>query len=113
LTPICSSNFIFLLFLFLVIDKKKFVGFITANDIRSHLADKSVTMSSLVESLMHRFAKRKQEYQPITPETPLSSLESFFERHPVGFVTDTERIWCLGVVTKYDLRAYLQQRGGL
>jgi len=40
-------------------------------------------------------------------------LENFFENHQVGFVTDTERTWCLGIVTKYDLRQFINKRGAL
>jgi len=70
-----------------VIDNKKFVGFVTSGDIRANLADKTLQDTTPVEALMHRFAKRRQEYQLITPETPLAELESFLEKNSIGFVT--------------------------
>jgi cystathionine beta-synthase len=54
-------------------------------------------------------SKRKR-YQLITPDTPLSELAKFFEKHSFAVVTDSERKWCLGVATKYDLINFLNHR---
>jgi len=99
-----------------VVDNKKFVGFVSRNEILAHIPEETQDDQDKgdvikVGEIMHRFAKRKESYHLITPETPLKDLEKFFEKHAVGFVTDNERIWCLGVVTKLDLTNYLTQRG--
>ena len=53
---------------------------------------------------------RQQAFVPITPDTALSSLSDFFERHSAAFVVDSSapsRV--LHVVTKIDLLNFLFQ----
>jgi len=91
-----------------VLHNKKLVGYVTLNDLRQ--VDGEGKDIKTVDRTMHHFNKF-EKLQVITPETPLTELDEFFERHPVAFVTDSEAKWCLGVVTKIDLVSYLEKRG--
>ncbi|KAI9140756.1 tryptophan synthase beta subunit-like PLP-dependent enzyme [Paraphysoderma sedebokerense] len=56
---------------------------------------------------------KNRKFVKLTPETSLLDLSHFFEKYSVGFVTDENQKWCLGVVTKYDLLKFLEKRMGV
>nr|CAG8504541.1 11121_t:CDS:10 [Entrophospora candida] len=45
--------------------------------------------------------------------TPLSELSKFFEKHSFAVITDSERKFCLGITTKYDLIHFLNHRNSM
>ena len=100
-----------------VIDShKKLIGYVSLTSLQTHLDVGEATPKDPLSKWMFSFdgsinsnTKRKR-YQLITPDTPLSELAKFFEKHSFAVVTDTERKWCLGVATKYDLINFLNRR---
>ena len=71
-----------------------------------------------VEKAMLRFRRKGRVYRVITMETPLEELEEFFkgglsgtvEPQDFAVVTDPERRFVLGVVTKADLEEFVRRR---
>ena len=71
-----------------------------------------------VEKAMLRFRRKGRVYKIITMETPLEELEGFFrggqgdgaEPQDFAVVTDPERRFVLGVVTKADLEEFVRRR---
>lgn len=71
-----------------------------------------------VEKAMLRFRRKGRVYKVITMETPLEELEEFFKGGKSGMVepqdfavvTDPERRFVLGVVTKADLEEFVRRR---
>ena len=74
-----------------------------------------------VEKAMLRFRRKGRVYKIITMETPLEELEEFFrggrngtaeppEPQDFAVVTDPERRFVLGVVTKADLEEFVRRR---
>lgn len=95
---------------------KKLVGYVSLSALQDRL-DRGVTqLSDTVESCMYSFKKTNggsggsSEYQVITPDTSLADLAKFFEKNSFAVITDTNRKWCLGVATKYDLISFLHRR---
>ncbi|KAG9284086.1 hypothetical protein G9A89_022860 [Geosiphon pyriformis] len=90
-----------------VIDShKKLLGYVSLSSLQAHLDAVHAQPDDPVSDWMFSFGKgegRRAPYQIITPDTPLSELAKFFENHSFAVVTDSERKFCLGVVTKYDL----------
>ena len=89
---------------------------ISLTSLQTHLDAKKATPKDLISKWMFSFSgsengnTKRKRYQLITPDTPLSELAKFFEKHSFAVVTDTERKWCLGVATKYDLINFLNRR---
>ncbi|RIA96881.1 pyridoxal-phosphate dependent enzyme [Glomus cerebriforme] len=94
---------------------KKLIGYVSLASLQTHLEVGEATLKDAISDWMFSFgsknggAKRKR-YQLVTPDTPLSELAKFFEKHSFAVVTDSERKWCLGVATKYDLINFLNHR---
>src|SRR3989337_1266056 len=93
-----------------VIDShKKLTGYVSLTSLQTHLGVGEAKPNDDISKWMFTFGRSKtsngkrQRYQLITPDTPLSELSEFFEKHSFAVVTDSERKWCLGVATKYDL----------
>ena len=71
-----------------------------------------------VEEAMLRFRRKGRVYKVITMETPLEELEEFFkggqsgkvEPQDFAVVTDPERRFVLGVVTRADLEEFVRRR---
>ncbi|KEI38578.1 uncharacterized protein L969DRAFT_89031 [Mixia osmundae IAM 14324] len=63
------------------------------------------TSNGLVKDHMSRF-QRTRDYTLITPSTELEELEAFFVVHAFAIVTDIERKFVLGVVTREDLKQF-------
>jgi cystathionine beta-synthase len=97
-----------------VIDShKKLIGYVSLASLQTHLDVGEATPKDAISKWMFSFGGSKngrKQYQLITPDTPLSELAKFFEKHSFAVVTDSERKWCLGVATKYDLINFLNHR---
>ncbi|RGB28492.1 tryptophan synthase beta subunit-like PLP-dependent enzyme [Rhizophagus diaphanus] len=100
-----------------VIDShKKLIGYVSLTSLQSHLEVGGATLKEPISKWMFSFGgnksgnSKRKRYQLITPDTPLSELAKFFEKHSFAVVTDSERKWCLGVATKYDLINFLNHR---
>jgi len=100
-----------------VIDsRRKLIGYVSLTSLQTHLDAGEAKPNDSISKWMFSFGgsktsngKRKR-YQLITPDTSLSELSKFFEKHSFAVVTDSERKWCLGVATKYDLINFLNHR---
>ncbi|KAF9922301.1 hypothetical protein FBU30_007611 [Linnemannia zychae] len=95
---------------------RKLMGYISLTALTTLLEDGQAQESDLVSKWMYSFLKKnktggpRSKYETITPNTPLSDLAKFFEKHSFAVVTDDDRRWCLGVATKYDLMTFLNRR---
>jgi hypothetical protein len=84
--------------------------------LRAMLREGRVRESDEVGQAMLRFRRRGRVYRVITMATPLEELEQFFkggdggEAQDFAVVTDYERRFVLGVVTKEDLEQYVKRR---
>jgi len=82
------------------------VGMVTLGNLMSHLTSKRATHKDPVSKVMFRFTK-KQPYEEVTPETPLASLQPFFEKNSAAIVTDPETKRIAAIVTQIDLLTFL------
>ncbi|KAI9033936.1 tryptophan synthase beta subunit-like PLP-dependent enzyme [Phycomyces nitens] len=92
---------------------KKLVGYVSLSSLQARLEQGSVKLDDRIESCMYAFNKAsgtRSKYKVITPDTSLAELAKFFEKNAFAVVTDTQRKWCLGVATKYDLISFLHRR---
>ncbi|KAI8357427.1 cystathionine beta-synthase [Mortierella sp. GBAus27b] len=94
---------------------RKLMGYISLTTLTNLMEEGRAQESDLVSQWMFSFMKKSSRagtstYQVITPNTPLSDLSKFFEKHSFAVVTDDQRRWCLGVATKYDLMTFLNRR---
>ncbi|CAI2164990.1 18984_t:CDS:10 [Funneliformis geosporum] len=100
-----------------VIDShKKLIGYVSLTSLQTYLDAGEAAPKDVVSKWLFSFGgngtnySKRERYQLITPDTPLSELAKFFEKHSFAVVTDSERKWCLGVATKYDLINFLNHR---
>lgn len=87
----------------------KAVGLVTLGNLLSRVATGRLNPTDpvSVDHGLFQYAKRKKDaYQVITPDTPLSSLGDFFEKNSVAFVTDNNGT-LLSIMTKIDLLHFL------
>lgn len=112
---------------------RKLLGYVSLASLKNHINVGDATPSDKIEKWMFRFRRddtnesnsnnvngennknstrkrSRQKYQLITPDTPLTELAKFFEKHSFAFVTDFERKFVLGVVTKIDLMTFVNRR---
>lgn len=94
---------------------RKLMGYISLTTLTNLMEEGRAQESDLVSQWMFSFLKKGKRsgattYQTITPNTPLSDLSKFFEKHSFAVVTDDQRRWCLGIATKYDLMTFLNRR---
>ncbi|KAF9204397.1 hypothetical protein BGZ49_005326 [Haplosporangium sp. Z 27] len=95
---------------------RKLMGYISLTALTSLMEEGKAHESDEVSKWMYSFTKKgnkgeaRSKYETITPNTPLSDLSKFFEKHSFAVVTDDDRRWCLGVATKYDLMTFLNRR---
>ena len=87
---------------------RQLVGMITLGNILSKVAKGSASVTDPISSVLLHF-DRQQPFVKISPDSPLASLNSFFEQHSVAFVTDPSDGGLLHVVTKIDLLSFLFQ----
>lgn len=101
------------------------LGYVAIPRARDAVAAGKVRESDPVANAMVRFDRRKKGaggkgYTVITMDTPLEVLEQFFEgrlagnrageRNDFAVVTDAERKFVLGVVTREDLEEFVKRR---
>lgn len=113
-------------------DNRKLVGYVSLSALQDRLNNNSINLNSTVDSCMSSFKKEStRKYQVITPDTSLADLGNvffffkmlyqtslyslsfiakFFEKNSFAVITDSNRKWCLGVATKYDLISFLHRR---
>ncbi|KAL0080671.1 tryptophan synthase beta subunit-like PLP-dependent enzyme [Phycomyces blakesleeanus] len=92
---------------------KKLVGYVSLASLQARLEQGTVKLDDRIESCMYAFNKASgnlSKYRVITPDTSLAELAKFFEKNSFAVVTDSQRKWCLGVATKYDLISFLHRR---
>ncbi|CAG8672818.1 14002_t:CDS:2, partial [Dentiscutata heterogama] len=94
---------------------RKLLGYVSLTSLQDKLDSGDATLTDEVSKWMFTFGSRnsqnqirRQIYQIITPDTPLSELAKFFEKHSFAIVTDSERKWALAVTTKMDLIRFLR-----
>ncbi|PVU85398.1 hypothetical protein BB560_007035 [Smittium megazygosporum] len=114
----------------IIAKNKKLVGYISRSIIEVLLNMGHASLEDSVGIHMHSFISnsntskngsnkeksnksKTSTYKIITPETPLVELAKFFEHHSFAFVTDINRKFCLGVVTKQDLIHFVERRAPL
>ncbi|CAG8575637.1 6244_t:CDS:10 [Paraglomus brasilianum] len=96
-------------------DHRKLLGYVSQASLQTHLEAGDAHPQDQVAKWMFSFVGsgrqgKRAKYQIITPDTPLSELAKFLDEHSFAVVTDSERKWCLGVATKYDLISFLNRR---
>ncbi|CAG8544563.1 465_t:CDS:2 [Diversispora eburnea] len=116
---------------------RKLLGYVSLASLQNHINVGDATLSEKIEKWVFRFRSRddtnesnsnnvngnnnennkknvgrksRQKYQLITPDTPLTELAKFFEKHSFAVVTDFKRKFVLGVVTKIDLMTFINRR---
>lgn len=104
------------------------VGLVTLSKILKSLSTKKVQLTNSIRSVIIDFRKladfeksfditkesgfTKKQYQPITLETPLSTLNKFFETHSNAIITDAE-LKPIQIVTKVDLISFLTKNSSI
>ncbi|KNC74639.1 cystathionine beta-synthase [Sphaeroforma arctica JP610] len=83
----------------------KIRGLVTEGQLLAALTHGRCTVSDHVEKCMLHF-NTKKKFEVIKPDTPLKSLEMFFEHHHIGFTTDDSGNLA-GVMTKIDVLKFL------
>ena len=100
-------------------DTRALLGYLSIPRLKQMLHDGLVSDRDPVEKAMIRFRRKGQVYQVITMDTPLEELERFFdggggvrggEPQEFAIVTDGDRRFVLGVVTKSDLLEFARRR---
>ncbi|KAF9435740.1 hypothetical protein BGZ76_005603 [Entomortierella beljakovae] len=94
---------------------RKLMGYISLTALTSLMEEGQAQESDEVSKWMYSFQKKRKKgerstYETISPNTLLSDLSKFFEKHSFAVVTDDDRRWCLGVATKYDLMTFMNRR---
>jgi len=89
---------------------KRMVGLVTTGNLLSKVSQGRVQASDSVDKVMFKF-NTKRDFKEITPETPLSDLNRFFEFNSAAFVTEREGDIPVvkKVVTKVDLLQFLMK----
>ncbi|KAL4783530.1 hypothetical protein BJX76DRAFT_357916 [Aspergillus varians] len=100
---------------------RSLLGYLSIPRLKELLQAGTVKESDNVAAAMQRFNRKRGTYQVITMETPLEELQLFFEsdtgangerreKQEFAVVTDVERKFVLGVVTKADLEEFVKRR---
>jgi len=90
---------------------KKLVGLVTLGHVLSKIASGSAGPTDNVGKVMFHFHLEKRDknlYEEITSDTPLESLNGFFEKNSAAVVTGEDGV-VMHVCTKIDLVAYLMK----
>ncbi|KAI8055297.1 pyridoxal-phosphate dependent enzyme [Syncephalis plumigaleata] len=96
----------------------RLAGLVTLGHLLSRVSSGRATPESTVEQVMFHFEPSvKHPFTEITIDTPLRDLETFFEHHSAGIVTErpvdaptsTASMTVKHVVTKVDLLSYLMK----
>ena len=91
----------------------KLVGLATLGNILAKVASKRVALDEPVSISMFTWDS-KHRFMEITQNTPLDSLQRFFEKHHSACVTeraaDGSSLLVKSVVTKVDLLSYLMKK---
>ncbi|KAI9723147.1 MAG: hypothetical protein M1828_004250 [Chrysothrix sp. TS-e1954] len=123
-------------------ETRALLGYLSIPRLRDMITKHEVRETNSVESAMQRFVRRGRVYKVITPDTPLEELELFFDgtdpgnsnitangtfnddskgsnfssrvrrKQDFAVVTDDERKFVLGVVTREDLDEFVRRRPG-
>lgn len=98
-------------------DTRALLGYLSIPRLKQLLQDGTVTERDPVDKAMLRFRRKGNVYKVITMDTPLEELEDFFKGGVEGsgpqdfaIVTDINRRFVLGVVTKEDLAEFVRRR---
>ncbi|KAL7748604.1 cystathionine beta-synthase [Sorochytrium milnesiophthora] len=90
------------------------VGLVTLGHVLSRVSSGRVTLDSPVSDVMFKFAVTTTKFVEITPDTPLDTLNDFFEKHSAAVVTERASVdgegqvmKVVSVVTKVDLVGWL------
>ncbi|RMZ81164.1 hypothetical protein DV737_g2639, partial [Chaetothyriales sp. CBS 132003] len=99
---------------------RSLLGYLPISKLKALFDSKQLQPSDPVSKAMVGFQRdRGRKYIPITMDTELAELEGFFENigplatgttQDFAVVTDGSRKFVLGVVTKDDLREFVQRR---
>eukprot|EP01134_Creolimax_fragrantissima_P007855 CFRG7855T1 len=89
----------------LTLNDGKIGGLVTEGQLLSALTHGRCGPSDPVEKCMLHF-NTKKKFELIKPDTPLKTLERFFEKYHIGFTTDSEGNLA-GVMTKIDVLKFL------
>ncbi|KAI9781805.1 MAG: hypothetical protein M1816_002195 [Peltula sp. TS41687] len=99
-------------------DTRALLGYLSIPRLKHLLQVGTVADTDPVDRGMLRFRRKGNPYKVITMDTPLEELEDFFRGGADGgsgpqdfaIVTDVNRRFVLGVVTKEDLAEFLRRR---
>ncbi|KAI8925473.1 tryptophan synthase beta subunit-like PLP-dependent enzyme [Entophlyctis helioformis] len=92
---------------------RRLVGLITLGNVLAKLASGRTKITDAVESTMYAFKATDAKFAEITVDTPLDSLNRFFEKNASAVVTDktaNNDLHVVSVVTKVDLLAFLVKK---
>ncbi|KAL8993256.1 MAG: hypothetical protein Q9169_006482 [Polycauliona sp. 2 TL-2023] len=98
-------------------DTRALLGYLNIPRLKDMLKSNTVRETDYVEQAMQKFQRSGRIYKVITMDTPLEELEAFFTGGATGkssqdfaVVTDGNRRFVLGVVTKGDLEEFVKRR---
>jgi hypothetical protein len=94
-------------------ENRALLGYLSIPRLKELLKDGTVKDSDTVDKAMTRFRRKGRVYKVITLDTPLEELEAFFLGPPAqdfAVVTDQDRRFVLGVVTRGDLEEFVRRR---
>ncbi|KAL8670725.1 MAG: hypothetical protein Q9168_004752 [Polycauliona sp. 1 TL-2023] len=98
-------------------DTRALLGYLNIPRLKEMLKSNTVRETDYVEQAMQKFQRSGRIYKVITMDTPLEELEAFFAGGVAGknaqdfaVVTDGNRRFVLGVVTKGDLEEFVKRR---
>ncbi|KAL8760582.1 MAG: hypothetical protein Q9184_003236 [Pyrenodesmia sp. 2 TL-2023] len=98
-------------------DTRALLGYLNIPRLKEMLKKGHVRETDYVGEAMQKFQRSGKVYKVITMDTPLEELEAFFNGGVDGggpqdfaVVTDENRRFVLGVVTKADLEEFVKRR---
>ncbi|KIY70861.1 hypothetical protein CYLTODRAFT_419399 [Cylindrobasidium torrendii FP15055 ss-10] len=92
--------------------KRKPLGYLDVAKLKQLWEAGKANPDESVSHFMTKFKRSTSEpYTVITPDSPLSELESFLKNNIFALVTDYERKFVLGVATSQDLENFVTRRG--
>jgi len=93
-------------------ENRRPLGYIDVASLKSKWEAGQANPDDKVYQYMVKFERRaSQPYSVITPDTPLSELESFLQKNIFALITDYDRKFVLGVATSHDLENFVSRRG--
>ncbi|EIN08834.1 hypothetical protein PUNSTDRAFT_67870 [Punctularia strigosozonata HHB-11173 SS5] len=91
---------------------RKPLGYIDVAALKDKWQTGGADPSDKVIAHMTKFKRtRSHPYTVITPDTPLSELETFLQNNLFALVTDYDRKFVLGLATAADLENFVTRRG--